>query len=362
MKSLSKINEIFFLSVLIGVLYFCYLIFEPFLTIIFVAGAFSVTLYSPYKKLLKKLRGRKNIAAGLMCLLILMVVIIPVSIFIFFLSQNTVEAYSALSINMNADFLQNISDWFNNTFSNIDLKTAIKENLGNIAVSINGALLDVFKLILSSLTQFVVSSGIMLMTVFFLFRDGKTLLERLIRLTPLPDKYDREIFNKFREVSYSAIMSTIVTGAAQGIVSGVAFYIVGVPVLLLAFATFFASFIPFVGVGLIMVPTVFYLIFIGSYWQAVFLLLWAGLVVGAIDNFLRPLLMQGKTQVHPLLLFFSIFGGMFLFGFWGVIFGPLIIAITLTLLHIYEVEYCELLGACEIETPKKTRKRKSKVT
>lgn len=360
MKPLTRINEIFFLGVLIAVLYFCYLIFEPFLTVIFVAGALSVTLYSPYKKLLKKLKGRKNMAAGLMCLAILVVLIVPLSIFLFFLSKNTLEVYSSISINLNGDVTQDITQWVGSTFNNFDLETAIKQNFGSIAASFNSWVISSLSSFLKGSTQLVMNLLIMLMTVFFLFRDGKSLLERIIRLTPLQDKYDREIFNKFREVSYSAIVSTIVTGIVQGFLAGIAYYIVGVPVLLLGFATVFASFVPFVGTGIVLAGVGLYLLIIGSYWQTVFLVLWGIIVVGASDNLLRPILMRGKMQVHPMILFFSIFGGIVFFGFWGVIFGPLIIAIALTLLHIYEVEYCELLGACEESSNPKTRKRIAK--
>lgn len=362
MKSTFKLNEIFFLAILIAALYFCYLIFEPFIQMIFVAGALAVTIYNPYKSLVKSLKGNKTLASGLMTLGVLMLIIIPLGTFMFFLSKNTLEVYSALTINLNNDLPQTLQNWLSSHISGLDMDV-INEQLGSFASSFNSWLVTSLSNLLKSSTQVIMSLFIMLMTVFFLLRDGKQLLERIIRLTPLPDKYDRLIFTKFKEVSYSAIASSIITGFVQGIVAGIGYFIVGVPSILLVFATILGSFIPFAGAALIWWPVVFYLLINQLWWQAIFLTLWGIFVVGVIDNILRPMLMKGKTQVHPLILFFSIFGGIVFFGFWGIIFGPLIISIAFTLLHIYEVEYCGLLDGCEEEKPKKrTTRKKTKTT
>jgi predicted PurR-regulated permease PerM len=101
--------------------------------------------------------------------------------------------------------------------------------------------------------------------------------------------------------------------------------------------------LPYVGTALVWVPIGIYLLAVGQVWQGIFLLLWGLLVISTIDNLLRPFLMKGKTEVHPIFIFFSILGGIALFGFWGIIFGPLIIAVAVTLLDIYEEEFKEVL-------------------
>lgn len=352
MDRFKNISGIFFLSILGVVLYLCYLIFKPFLGIIFVAGAFTVTLHDPYLKLLKFFNNRKNLASAIMCLGILFVIIIPLFVFLFFLSKSGIEAYSSLSNNFNST---RITELANNTFSTFHIDIAkISSQLGSIFTEINKFIINGIAVFLKSTSELVAKLFIMLLTIFFLFRDGKSLLERIIRLTPLSDNYDREIFAKFKEVSYSALVSTIITGFAQGIVAGIGYVIVGVPVFLFSISTAFASLIPFVGAGLVWLPVSIYLAFTGQWWQALFILFWGIVVISLIDNILRPMLMKGKTNIHPMILFFSIFGGIIFFGFWGIIFGPLLISIALTLLHIYEVEYCGILDGCsDIKIKKK---------
>ncbi len=357
MKVNKNISEVFFLAILLSSLYFCYLIFKPFLGIIFVAGALSVSLYTPYKKILQLVKS-PTLASTIMSLFVVAVIILPLLLFFFLLSKSSLEAYSTITSNVTSENLNNVLQKILHYF-NLDIQ-ALKIQFSSYVADFNKWVVSGIATFVRSTTQFIVKLFIMVLTMFFLFRDGKQLLEKIIHLTPLEDKYDREIFEKFREVSYSALVSSLITGLVQGLVAGIAFAIVGVPYILFGIATVFASFIPFVGVSIVWVPVSIYLLLIGKWPFAIFMFLYGALVISMIDNLLRPLLMKGRTQIHPMLLFFAIFGGIMLFGFWGIIFGPLIISVALTLLHIYEVEYCALLDGCAIKkTRKPTRKRKT---
>jgi predicted PurR-regulated permease PerM len=134
-----------------------------------------------------------------------------------------------------------------------------------------------------------------------------------------------------------------VVAFAQSLVGTIGFMIVGLPALLAAVLIFIFSFLPYVGTVIIWLPAAIYLLVTGQIWQGVFMLIWGAFAISLVDNFVRPLLIQGKAQVHPMIIFFSIFGGITLFGFWGVIFGPLIVALTFTILHIYELQYSNAL-------------------
>ena len=107
-------------------------------------------------------------------------------------------------------------------------------------------------------------------------------------------------------------------------------------------ATGVASLIPVVGTGLVIVPVIIITFFVGEWWQFIFMALWF-IPVGLADNVIRTLVIKGQSQIHPLLVFFSIFGGIEAFGVQGIIFGPLILAIMLTMVHIYELEYEHVL-------------------
>ena len=189
----------------------------------------------------------------------------------------------------------------------------------------------------------VVSILIVIFCMFFFFIDGEKMIKKLMHLTPLHNKYDRSIFKKFKDVSFSVIISTFITAFAQGLIGAVGFLIIGFPVFFPSFTMAFASIIPYVGTALVWAPISIYLFATGSIWQGVFLIIWGAVVVGNSDNLLRTFLIKNKAEVHPLFVFFSILGGLSLFGFWGLVFGPLIISLAVTLLHIYEMEFSTVL-------------------
>lgn len=165
------------------------------------------------------------------------------------------------------------------------------------------------------------------------------MLEKLMYLTPLPNKYDLEIFKKFKDVSYSTFVSTFVVAIAQGILGAIGFIIIGFPAFFAGIAIAFISILPYVGSVIITVPIAVYLLAIGNVWQGVFMLIWGLGVVANVDNLIRAYMIKGKSEVHPIFLIFSILGGIVLFGFWGVVIGPLVIALAITIIHIYELEY-----------------------
>jgi predicted PurR-regulated permease PerM len=205
--------------------------------------------------------------------------------------------------------------------------------------------------IIKSTTSFIFSVLLIIVTMFFFFIDGKEMLEKLMHLTPLPNKYDRTIFKKFQDVSLSFIVSTFIIALIQGFACWLSFFIIGLPFLfnvpLPAFfagiAAAFFSFIPLLGAWLIWVPGAIYLLLTGHIWAAIFLAFWGFLIIHPIDNVLRPMFLRKKAEVHPIFLLFSILGGIALFGFWGLVIGPLIVAVTVTIFHIYELEYKNVL-------------------
>lgn len=164
-------------------------------------------------------------------------------------------------------------------------------------------------------------------------------------LSPLPNAYDREIFQKFRSVSYVTILSTFVTATAQGIAGAIGFAIVGFPAFLAGILVGLLSLIPYLGSMIFYVPVAIYYLLVGQIWQGIFVLLWGAIVIGNIDNVIRAYMIKGKAQVNPIFVIFSILGGITLFGFWGVVLGPLVIAIAVTIFHIYELEFCTSLDS-----------------
>jgi len=355
-KSLTKP----FLLILLGlVLVGCYFVFRPFLTEILVAAILASIFYTPYLKLTKFLKGRQNLAALLMCLFLVMLIIIPTVRLVIYAGQQSVTAYaqavnffnshsvngviqpSALPDNLFGTI--NLTQYYDNeTFKNLFLDT-LKQS--------SNWLLSGATMLVKGTTSFIVSLFIIIITMFFFFVDGKKMLERLMYLSPLPNIYDREIFQKFRTVSYTTILSTFVTASAQGLVGAIGFAIIGFPAFLAGVLVALLSLLPYLGSMIFYVPVGLYYLIVGKIWQGIFILLWGAIIIGNIDNVIRAYMIKGKAQVNPIFVVFSILGGIVLFGFWGVVLGPLIIAIAVTIFHIYELEFCEALdGGCNTET------------
>ena len=153
-----------------------------------------------------------------------------------------------------------------------------------------------------------------------------------------------QIILKIKEIAKSALLGTFVTALAQGIAGGIAFYICGLPGLFWGMVMAFASLIPMVGTALVWVPAAVYLVLSGSPWLSLFLVIWCIIIVGGIDNFLRPLFMQNGSEMNTLLIFFSILGGISSFGLLGLLYGPLLFGLALVLLYIYDIEFKPFLS------------------
>jgi len=335
-----------FLGFLIAVvIYACYLVFRPFLIEIIAAMILVSIFYAPYEWLAKKLKGRTHIASFIMCLMILLVIIVPLANLVIYGAEKSVSAYT-----------QTVS-YFSQEGVNSAVKNQILEKanwLGMDREGVKSLALETVKksndLIVGGATGFVKGTAnvlasllLIFLTMFFFFVDGKSMLEKAMFWTPLPNKYDREIFKKFRDVSLYSMISTFLSGAAQGLVGAIGFLIVGLPAFFAGIFIALFSLVPYIGAGIIWFSAGVYLLITGQLWQGIFILIWGALLVSNVDNLVRAYVIKGKAEVHPIFVIFSVLGGIALFGFWGIFIGPLIISIAITILHIYELEYEEVL-------------------
>ncbi|MFH1744589.1 MAG: AI-2E family transporter [bacterium] len=334
------ISKSFLILLVFAVLGACYLVFRPFLPELIMATVLASVFYAPYEWLAKKLGNQKNLASLLMCIFILLIIIIPVANLIVFGANKTIDAY-----NESASFINEYSiDAVKSDLSRlIKLPGLESVNLSEVALSVTKNFSFWLYEQLAKIAIGATSLLLVLIAVYFFFIDGKVLLEKLMYWTPLPNKYDKAIFQKFRDVSYSIMVSIFLVGIAQGIIGAIGFMIAGLPAFFPGIFMAIASLLPYFGASLIWLPASIYLLTIGNIWQGIFLIIWGIIAVSTSDNIIRTYLIKDKAQVHPLFIFFSILGGLTLFGFWGIIFGPLIISLTITIFHIYEMEYTDVL-------------------
>jgi predicted PurR-regulated permease PerM len=193
--------------------------------------------------------------------------------------------------------------------------------------------------LLGNITAIIGKFFLMIFTFFFLVRDYDKIVNQIFHLIPLSTSEENRIINRVREVSRSAILGTLVTAIAQGTVGGITFWLAGLPGLFWGTIMAFASLVPLFGTALIWVPAAIYLLLSGRWMASLFVTFSCIIFVGMIDNFVRPLFMQGSSDMSTLLIFFSILGGMQYFGLIGLLYGPLIFGLTLVLLYIYSIEF-----------------------
>jgi predicted PurR-regulated permease PerM len=339
------ISKIFLIALMIGVLYVSFLLFKPFLVEILTAAMLASIFYRPYKWMARKMGNREKTASLTMCVLISLLVIVPAINILVIAGQKSISAYNDFSQYLNQEGLEFISESYvveKLEFLNIK-ELGVEGVLTDVAKKASNWLVDGATSAAKGTTTFFISLVIIIFTMFFFFVDGERMLKRLMRWTPMPDSYVLEIFNKFRDVSYSSVVATFVTAIAQGLIGALGFIIVGVPAFFAGILIGFLSLLPYVGSGLVWAPVAVYLLITGQIWEGIFLLAWGAAIVSVVDNLIRGYTISGKSQVHPIFIIFSILGGISLFGFWGVIIGPLLISLAVTVLHIYEKEYKEVL-------------------
>jgi predicted PurR-regulated permease PerM len=177
------------------------------------------------------------------------------------------------------------------------------------------------------LADLFVRVGVLVVATFFLLSEGGRLVDYVIDLVPLPERRTRALFTSFREVSVGVFVSTLATSAIQTLVAFVGYLIAGLPAkTLVLFATFVLSFVPAIGAAGVTIAAGLVFWMSGDTGGGFFLVLWGVLVVGLIDNFLKPLLARGRVQLPTSVVFFAMICGLAVFGPLGLVAGPLAIA------------------------------------
>ena len=340
------------------VLFLVWKIFQPFLLPVSLAVVLSTLFYPLYRKILRKLKGRKNLASVITCLLIILAGVLPCLLLLVLLTQEVTQTYETVQAKIaNGDYrklfdqelnpyLQSVLEKIQNyvDLEDFDLVSSLTALLKQASVF----LIQHSTAIVSGFMTVIVDIILMLFTMFFLFRDGMLILKNIDSLIPLSRKHEMLVARKFREITNATVIGSFLTAIAQGLAGGIVFYFLGITNLVFwsfAFALF--SLVPVIGTSIIWAPWAAYFLLSGSYIKGIALIIAAMIFIGMIDNVLRPLLIEGQVKMHTLLVFFSIMGGIAYAGIVGMIFGPILVSLFLTLLELYKIEFGEDLKKCK---------------
>ncbi|MDZ4697677.1 MAG: AI-2E family transporter [Deltaproteobacteria bacterium] len=195
---------------------------------------------------------------------------------------------------------------------------------------------------LGLLTNLVTQAAVMIIALYFLLLDSRRLASWLVRAFPLPEVQTRTALGDFRRSARAALGGNLGTAAAQALVATIGYLIAGAPqAVFFGLLTFFTSFFPAVGSAMVALPLAAWLAFDGHTASAIFLALWAVLVVGLVDNLLRPMLTRGNDEAHSGLVFFAILGSLSLLGPIGLVAGPLTVSAFVTLHKVWNQQTFE---------------------
>jgi predicted PurR-regulated permease PerM len=345
MKREYFLVSLFFLITAI-IFYLFFIIMVPFLVPLCWAAVLVVVFYPLQMRFATRIRNR-SVLALLMCAIMVALILGPLAyLFVAVVNQavgavaRINEAYESGQLNqlLALDFplaqavKAKLAEHYDVTQTNLD--QIVRDAIGKVS----GVLLDQTTWLISNATKAVFYFGLMVFAMFYFFREGELIVPKVRRLLPLnPDQVETALV-QLRDVIQATMYGGVAVALMQGLLGGVLFAIVGIPSPVFWGAVMaFLSLLPFVGAFIVYVPAGIVLMLTGSVVQGIIVIAVGIGIISQIDNFVRPLLISGRTSMHPLLLFFAILGGIALFGLLGLVVGPMVAACFVILLKIFEM-------------------------
>jgi len=304
----------------------------PFMPYIVLAGILTYTLF-PIYQFLSQRTGKPGLSAGLAIILALLVMILPTV----YLVSELVDQVSGAYTTLKTDSLKQVGDYFSSlTNGQVDFQEILDAALEQVRQSIVGFAPN----ILGSISELLLGLFIMFFVMFYGFREGQSFITYLKNLLPLEAGLKDSLFHQMRTVTQAVLYGQVLTAVIQGALGGLGLLVCGVPnALFWGAIMMITAFLPLLGTPLIWVPAGVGLIMDGSMTRGILLLIYGATIVMNIDNFLRPRLVSGRSNVHPVLILIGVLGGLRVFGFVGMLVGPLVMAILVALIKFYEQNY-----------------------
>ncbi len=340
----NEISKYYLLGLIFLIIFLAFLIIRPFITDILASIVISYIFYPLYSKLSTKIN--KTIAAFLVCGLIILTVTLPIIFLVNSIYGESFKIYREFKESLpvheaingckeNNGIVCNAVTYISVISSNPVIKGSIEKFPALVLKPITSAL--------SSIPKIILHAFIILFITYYLLKDGHKLYDEIMKVLPIKKEHQDILVKSFKDVTYAVIYGHVIVALIQGALGTLGFIILGVPspILLGAIMTITAL-IPILGTGIVWLPTAIILISSGIIQQSnslqikgVILLLYGALIISTIDNFLRPKIIGSKADVHPLLVLLGVLGGLAMFGFIGIIIGPVILAACIVMIKLY---------------------------
>jgi predicted PurR-regulated permease PerM len=347
----ETINKTVLLLLVLGISLLFLVMIKQFLLAIFMAALFAAMTHPMYLRLTEGLGGNRYLASFVTLLLLLFMVLIPLLVLTGIFVGQAVNVGQSF-VPLVAKFVKEpseLSTWLHGLPFWEELMPYEDQLRQRAAESIEAAgalLVGGLSSLAVGTANFLFMSLVFSYTLFFFLLDGNRVVHAILYYLPLEDRDERLMLDKFTTVTQAMVKGTLLIGLLQGTLAGIAFGVAGVGNAVF-WGTVMAvlSIVPGIGSAVIWVPASLLLMFQGSVAAGVGLLLFCAIVVGSVDNLLRPVLVGKDTNMHELMIFFGTLGGLFTFGMSGLLIGPLIASLFLTLWELYGVAFKDLLPA-----------------
>lgn len=342
---------IFFGLVALLLLYAAFRIIWPFLTAILIGAILCTLTFNIFRKVRRKMKGSSPQAAVVMLLGITVVIVIPALVLGILLVQqaNTVvdklQSGEAQAMVRRIDLTRYLN-WVRRFAPNFDPATLSPDRMVLPAMrQIPGWVARHGGAFIGGIAGMFLGFAMVLLSMYFFYVEGEEILRQLSILSPLPKRYDREFGERFKDVIDATFRGQLFTGLAQGTLTGIGLAICGVPgAAFWGAVAALLSLVPMVGAAAVWVPAAIYLVISASmgsrpWWQPIVMIIWGVLFVSLIDNIIRPWAMRGKAQLPAIPLLFAVLGGMQAFGFVGLVIGPLVFSLLMSIIDIYKKSF-----------------------
>ncbi len=334
---------------MVGTLVLAALLFSPFLSPILWAVVLSYALYPLYSRVLRATGGREALSAFLMCTVMTIGLLLPLLYIMLLVAQDLTGMVSSLITYLQHGEGPLGGSWrrypviagFMKQFQNLERLTGTDLRLSLVegVADLGKVLIRQSTSVVTNLLQGAIAFGIVLLSAFYFFRDGKHIVDWAQENLPITPERQRLVLKRFDEVVKGAVYGNTIVALLEGFIGGLAFWLVGLPSPILWGAVMaITAYIPFVGAALIWFPAAIYLALQGAYVQSAVLVV-AGIVLAVvIDDLARNIIVGKASKLHSLIMFFSVIGGIQFYGIVGIVAGPLVVAVAVTLLETYRNE------------------------
>jgi len=344
----------YFLALFFISIYLLGKLFWPFISIIVMAAVVTGFFNPLYNYLNKKIR-HSAVASVITCGVVFFVLFIPI---VFFVGVLANEAHSLYIMSKGSEISNKIKILLQgSSFLEKTNYFLANFNIQLTGEELNKALTDIGRVvglfiyeqassIASNLFKLVINFFLMLLVIYYLFLDGSKLISFIIELSPLPKEQDEKLIKKFKDMASAILVGNGFCGLIQGFSGGLVFYFFDLksPIMWGAIMALLA-FLPIIGIGIVLIPAAVFLLLQGKIASGIFFIVFYIILSGGIEYILKPKVVGQRVKMHTLITFFSIIGGLKLFGILGIIYGPIIITAFLTLTDIYHSSYQQKVHA-----------------